>query len=728
LSKFGSIIVSNRLPINVSREDGKLIYTKSNGGLATAMSSLDSKDRAWIGWPGISSDELTQEEQDEISKELLKQGCFAVHLSKDEINKFYEGYSNDTLWPLFHYFQSLTEHDEDYWKSYKQVNEKYAKAVKKYASDKATVWVHDYQLLLLPGMIRHKLPESTIGFFLHIPFPSYEVFRQLPNRTEIMKGMLGADLIGFHIYDYAKHFLSSAERIEAVEDSNGTITYDGRRLVVDTFPIGVDYAKIVNSLNKLNVKEERLLIKDHYKKMKLIVSVDRMDYTKGILHRLQAYELLLKEHPEYHQKIALAMVAVPSRTGVEAYKKLRQEIEKSISRINGDYGTYNWTPISYQFKNLPFYKVMALFAEAAIALVTPLRDGMNLVAKEYVAANQDSEGVLILSEMAGAIDDMPEALSINPSSVRSMKEALIRAIEMPAKEQKRRLSIMQKRLKNYDVTDWADDFMNQLSRVKSTQREQQQKLLSPEAQDMITQTYKYSDERLLIFDYDGTLHDFIESTDPSEAKPSKQLLSILTKLSKDPKTTVCIISGRTKEALDLWFNHLPIVLIAEHGVWLKRNGKWIEKQTSFSEHKDRLKALLNRYAKRTSRAKVEEKSNSLVWHFRRVKPELAYARNTNLLKDIDREIDDTDLTVFSGNKVIEIKSENINKGVIARNIYDKYEADFTLCIGDDYTDEDMFKALPKQAFTINVGVQETRASSQLKDVSAVLGLLERLAD
>lgn len=723
---YKSVIVTNRLPVNITKVNGKLNYSNSSGGLATAMSSLDSEDRIWIGWPGLSSDELTEKDKVDITDELQKRGCFPVFLNDDQIANFYEGYANDTLWPLFHYFQSLAEHDEIYWKSYEEVNKLYTSVVTKLAAKQATIWIHDYHLLLAPGLIRSKLPQSTIGFFLHIPFPSYEIFRQLPNRHEIMQGMLGADLIGFHIYDYARHFLSSAARIEAVEHTHGLMTYKGRRLIADTFPIGVDYSKIVKAVSSKKVKDEVKAIKQHYVDQKIIVSIDRLDYSKGILQRLDAFELFLEEHPEYHQKIALSMIAVPSRTEVETYQNLRDAIELSISRINGMYATVNWTPISYQFRNQPFEKVMALYAAADIALVTPLRDGMNLVAKEFVAAKQDLNGVLILSELAGAIDELPEALSINPNSTRSIKDAVLKALEMDDSERAKRLIKMQQRIKDYTVTDWAEDFTSELENVALIQKEHEQKLLTADMRKILISAFNSSQSKLIILDYDGTLRSFVDSTKPEKAMPEKETLEILKKLSKLENTKVCIVSGRPKEALDLWFKNLNLTLVAEHGAWIKNEGKWTETKTTFQDHKTELLQILQRYAKRTAGAKIEEKSNALVWHFRGVKTELAYARNVNLIKDVEKYIKDTDLAINQGNKILEIKPEAVNKGVVVRDIYEDFNPEFTLCIGDDYTDEDMFDVLPEDSFTIKVGIEETEALFQLKDVDSVHKLLKLL--
>ena len=414
-SKF--VVVSNKLPVSVRRgEDGQLEFEASSGGLATAMSSLKVKDQVWVGWPYIGSDDLTDEEKEQIRTELEKYSCVPVFLTEKQVELFYEGYSNDTLWPLFHYFQSFTNYSEEYWEAYREVNELFAEEISKVTEEDASVWVHDYHLMLLPSMIRDNLPRTSIGFFLHIPFPSFEIYRLLPQRKDLLHGLLGADLIGFHVYDYARHFLSSCLRLLGITNHNGSIQYGGRSVQTDAYPIGIDYAKFQDALGQSETKKAIKSMCESYENLKVILSVDRLDYSKGIPERLEAFRILLEKHPEHIGKIKLVMVAVPSRTEVETYQNLRDQIEQAVSRINGTFGTVNWAPISYQFQNRPFEEVVALYNVADIALVTPIRDGMNLVAKEYVASKKKkTQGVLLLSEMTGAIDELPEAMSINPN-------------------------------------------------------------------------------------------------------------------------------------------------------------------------------------------------------------------------------------------------------------------------------------------------------------------------
>lgn len=724
------IIVSNRLPVSVSKQGGKLVYTPSTGGLATAMSSLEGEaaERIWIGWPGIAAEELNPRERAAVTRKLRTYGCYPVYLTSNQVKNFYEGYANDTIWPLFHYFQSLAQFNLQYWASYKEVSQVFKAAVLKQVAPNSAIWIHDYHLMLLPGQLREALPDSSIGFFLHIPFPSYEIFRLLPDRREILNGLMGADLIGFHVYDYARHFLSSVLRTLGLESVHGVVTLEGRTVKTDVFPIGIDYQKFTVALGATAVRHGIKDLYNHYEGQTIILSVDRLDYSKGILKRLEAFEQLLRENPHYHKKLVLVVIAVPSRTEVETYKELRDSIEQTIGRINGRYASVDWTPISYQFKNLPFEQLIALYAAADIALVTPLRDGMNLVAKEYVASKQTRPGVLILSEMAGAIDELPEALRVNPNDTASMVRAVKIALKMPKVEQRSRLKSMQRRLSRYTVQRWAADFIEQLGQSKQTQTQQNNKSLSGALAEDMVDHFQAAKRRAIFLDYDGTLRNFLSSHDPSRAAPSKSLLNIVSGLVGRPDTDVCIISGRPREALDKWFGHLPVALAAEHGAWVKDGGEWSQEEFSFTDYKKLLLPVLERFAERTPGARIEEKNFALVWHYRNVPPELAYARNASLKHELNQLLGGGEVAIHSGNKIIEIKPRRIHKGTVISEQLAIKPADFMLCIGDDYTDEAMFEALPEEAYSINVGNGETLARLQIPSIERVLKLLKTLSN
>lgn len=721
------VIVSNRLPVNVSKVEGTLTFSHSSGGLATAMSSLKQDDRIWVGWPGIASDDLTPEDKREISKELEKYDCYPVHLNKEQIELFYEGYANDTLWPLFHYFQSYAKYSEKYWKAYKEVNEVYEKAVARVSAPAAKIWIHDYHLMLLPGMVRLKLPDASIGFFLHIPFPSYEIYRLLPERKELLHGLLGADLIGFHVYDYARHFLSSCLRLLGLHNSHGTVHYDDRTVRVDAYPISIDYPKFKKRVQAPAVKEAIARVKEQYKKQKIILSVDRLDYSKGIPQRLEAFRRLLENSPEYIGKVKLVMIAVPSRTEVDTYRDLRDEIEQTVSRINGTFSTVEWAPISYQFQNLPFDEVLALYATADIALVTPLRDGMNLVAKEYVAAKQKEPGVLLLSEMTGAIDELPEALSINPNDASSVEKAIKKALRMPKTEQRNRIRAMQERLTMYPVQAWGEDFLAGLTASASSRQALHRKLLGVPALEKMAKTYKSASSRLIILDYDGTIQPYHSTPSPAAARPSAKLLQMLEKLATDKKTTLAVVSGRPKFALDGWFKTPAIILVADHGAWTRYDGEWTSMDVDFEEVKKKVRPIMERSTMRTPGSLIEEKDFALVWHYRNVPHELAYVRGNELRRELRNVVEGMDVKILDGRSVIEVKPSTFHKGDAAAELEALYQPDFILCAGDDYTDEDMFEALPEDSFTIHVGMRDTKARFQLAGVPDMIKLLELLA-
>jgi trehalose 6-phosphate synthase/phosphatase len=720
------VIVSNRLPVSVSRVEGKLQFDVSSGGLATAMSSLEMPHQVWIGWPGIASDDLTSAEKAQITRELRRYNCYPVHLTKQQICDFYEGYANDTLWPLFHYFQGLSQYNATYWQAYQTVNRKFLAAIMRSADPEATVWVQDYQLMLLPNLIRNALPNTRIGFFLHIPFPSYEIFRFLPERREIIEGLMGADLLGFHVYDYARHFISSCNHILGSTSDQDVIEYRGRRVKIDAFPIGIDYAKFREALSNPETKEEIAQLSERYRDQKVLLSVDRLDYSKGIMKRLEAYELFLREHPKYIKKIVMIVIAVPSRTEVDTYKQLRDDIEQTISRINGMFGTTDWAPISYQFQNLQFEHIVALYSKADVALVTPLRDGMNLVAKEYIASKRNQKGVLILSEMAGAADELSEALQVNPNDIPALAACIHTALTMPKNEQIRRLKAMQQRIGDYTVQKWGSDFIEQLELAHRSHTGALHKRLRQTDIDALLEKYHDAKHRLIMLDYDGTLRHFSNIISAAASRPSLRLRMQLSQIASKSDTTLCIVSGRPRKILDAWFGQIPnLVLIAEHGAWTKEKGSW--KQNAETFDKKEIVSVLNNYATRTAGAVVEEKDFAVVWHYRRVSPELAFIRNGAIRRELKHLTSNTPIGVFNGNKIIEIKPTVINKGEIAKQLLESHPSDFIFCAGDDYTDEDMFKTLPDDAHTVKVGFGTTHAKHQVSKLERILGIIESMS-
>lgn len=726
MSKHSFVIVSNRLPMSVTKKNGKLTYSKASGGLATAMSSLDQDDMVWVGWCGLPSDDLTPKDKQAIRDEFAKHSSVPVFLTRSQVALFYEGYSNDTLWPLFHYFQSTSRYVDEYWAVYKEVNELFAAATRQVAQTTAHIWVHDYQLMLLPALIRDAMPRTIIGFFLHIPFPSFEIYRLLPERTRLLEGMMGADVIGFHIYDYARHFMSSCRRLLGVKPDESSIEYQGRVVHIGSYPIGIDYQKFVRTVETSEVKKIRRALKHRYAKQHIILSVDRLDYSKGIPQRLEGYRLFLQQNRDYRGKVVLQMIAVPSRTEVESYKELREKIEQTVSRINGMFGTADWVPISYQFQNRPFDEIVASYAAADVMLVTPIRDGMNLVAKEYVATKQKQPGVLVLSELAGAIDEMTDAIAVNPNNPHDIATGIKQALEMRDKEQHRRLKAMQKRLAEYDVQMWARSFIDDMELAAAGGNKPQDMTLSVECRARMLGEYKVAKRKLIILDYDGTLKPFTASPSTIVGLPSLRLRLLLSRLAQDDSVRLAIVSGRSRRALQLWFRGIRMDIAAEHGAWVRYGGKWKHLPNTFKAIRAGVLRVMKRYEDNTPGSLIEEKDYSTVWHYRNVVPELAFGRATKLRQDLIELTDREAFDVHNGDKIIEIKQKDINKGRVVEELIARYHPDFILCAGDDYTDEDMFHALGERGYSFKVGPGETEARYRIEKMEDLLALLGKL--
>ncbi|MCW5517038.1 bifunctional alpha,alpha-trehalose-phosphate synthase (UDP-forming)/trehalose-phosphatase [Muriicola sp. Z0-33] len=732
-----TIIISNRLPVQLQIGNGSITAIPSVGGLATGMKSVHAGgDSLWIGWSGLTDEEIPEQLVSDIDKALAKHGSSKVNLSKEEVDGFYFGFSNRTIWPLFHYFLEYSEFELNSWNTYKAVNQKFADAILEKADDDDTIWVHDYQLMLVPQMVRAKKPKIAIGFFLHIPFPSYEIFRTLPWREEVLEGLLGADLIGFHTYDYERHFLSSVRRLLGLEVSFNDIEIDSRTVKVDSFPMGIDYKKFSEAAEKhekstsedLTDLQQRLNShKESTPDAKLILSIDRLDYTKGIAKRLNAFEYFLNKFPQYKEKVRLIILAVPSRSNVPQYQLLKKEVDELVGRINGDFATVSWTPIWYFYRSVPFENLIDLYTSSDIAWLTPIRDGMNLVAKEYIATRTDKTGVLILSEMAGSANEMNESLLINPNNFEQIADTLYKALNMPIEEQQSRNAVLQKRLERYNVEKWANDFMNSLQDQKARDAANVSRRITEIRLNGIIDNYKKAKKRLLFLDYDGTLAGF--HTDPQKAGPDEGLYKLLDALSNEPNTSIYLISGRDKDTFTRWFLPRKYNMIVEHGVWLSENGEDFRMLENVkNDWMEKIRPVLESFVDRTPGSFIEEKNYSLAWHYRKTDPDFGNLRATELATVLTSLIGTDDLSLLSGNKVMEIKSSNVNKGRASMRIFGEDDYDFVFAIGDDWTDEFMFQELPPEAITVKVGSQKTQAKYYVDNVNKVRDLLSKFVE
>jgi trehalose 6-phosphate synthase/phosphatase len=461
------LIVSNRLPVTVHLDGEATRVETSVGGLATGLRRVhEGAGNSWIGWPGPTW-KLDELRRAEVDRQLGEHRVIPVSLTEEQVQTFYEHLSNGVLWPVLHDRLDRLPVHLDGWDIYEQVNELFADVVAAHWRPGDLVWIHDYQLMRLPALLRRRIPEARIGFFLHVPFPNPEMFLTLPVREWLLDGMLGADLIGFHTRRYRGHFTAVVRRLKRMEmDADGHLRFDSRAVQLGIFPMGVDAHDLAERANARSVSSAVLELKQS--SQRLLAGVDRLDYSKGLVRRLAAFERLLERHPEWRGRLRFVQVAVPSREATPSYQEFRAEVEGAVGRINGRFGTAAWTPIHYLYRSVDDDTLLALYRAADIMLVTPLRDGMNLVAKEFVACRSTEDGVLLLSEFAGAADELTEATMVNPYDVDGVAEAIHAALSMNGGERRRRMRALREQVLGNDVHAWASRFLTSLAAHEPT--------------------------------------------------------------------------------------------------------------------------------------------------------------------------------------------------------------------------------------------------------------------
>jgi trehalose 6-phosphate synthase/phosphatase len=722
------IIVSNRLPVSVKKTDDKLEFYPSVGGLATGLSSYTtSKRNKWIGWPGIANEDLTDQDKHQITKELKKHNCYPVFLSKKQLDSYYNGYSNSVLWPIFHELKPTKEaiENDTYWRAYKRVNEAFAEVVLALSASGSTVWVHDYQLLLLPAMLRKKRPHDRIGFFLHIPFPHVKAFDTIPHSRQLLGGLIGSDLLGFHTTSYVANFLDNCQKIGIGTTGKKELILPDRVIRVTDFPMGIDYGKFARATKQRAVRRELLKLRSKYRSKRVILTVDRLDPTKGLVERITAYQQLLRENPQLHRKVVMIMLAVPSRTEIEEYKSLKDKLEALVEEVNEEFGTTRWQPVDYLYMSVPFERLSALYQLADVAFIAPIKDGMNLVAKEYIASRSGQSGVLILSETAGAAEELQDAIMVNPLKTSSLVGGLAQALNLPQKDLKQRVNKMQTQISEFTVQKWAGTFMDSL-RTAPGARRSYTRALTPARVTTLRDSFRLAKQRLLLLDYDGVLVSF--KNNPYKAVPTERLRKVIRKLAAQPNTTVVIVSGRSKADLSEWFDDIPVALAAEHGTFTRKTGskRWQTIRDQDNSWREVVLPILQVYTEKTPGATIETKEAAVVWHYRQASPYYAQKHLVILKRLLSRYARRYNLIVHQGNMILEIRMQGATKGHVAQS-WMQTDPSFVLCIGDDYTDEDMFDALPDWAHTIKVGRGKTAARLRLQKSEQVLSLLEKLA-
>ena len=704
------INVSNRLPVTVAEDK----ITKSSGGLVAALDGLsaDEYDLKWIGWPGAAIEDAKRPEVEAVL--AREHGCIPVFLSDEEAAGHYEGFSNSSIWPLLHYMPNYMRYDPAWWEQYRAINQRFADRVLELAQPNDLIWVHDYQLMLLPAMLHARMPELKIGFFLHTPFPSYEIFRCHPNRRELVAGMLGADLAGFHTFGYLRHFRSTALRLLGLESELTRIrSQDDHVTALGVFPIGINARQFVEQLESAEFQQRRDEMAATDAGKRVVLSVERMDYTKGILHRLEAIEHFL-EAAEDRDAVKFIFISVPSREGVEEYQDLLAEVEARVGRINGHYATLSSSPIRFLHSSVNFNDLCALYATADVGLITPLIDGMNLVAKEYLACQREHDGVLILSEFAGAAEELSNALLVNPYDARAVAQSLTSALAMSETERRRLNQPMRERVLRDDAQHWARTFIRQLTSTAEPATPAAGQIEEVAAQ--LRAAVAGGKWMAFFIDYDGTLREI--EREPGAARPSAAIYNLLRQLNEIPNLDLTVISGRKSDDLEAWFGEMPFDLVAEHGASWRRRGQrgWVDLMGEIDlKWKDDLRAVMKLYEQSTPGSFVEEKRNSLVWHYRKTDPEFGSWKAHQLVDELGPLVANAPVTVRHGRKIVEAAAAQISKGMAVRRLIAQKDYALVFCAGDDSTDESMFEIDAKNLISLKVGREPSRAKYRLLD-------------
>jgi trehalose 6-phosphate synthase/phosphatase len=721
------IVASNRLPVRLTVSGGDFVVQPSAGGLAAALRAVRG-DALWIGWPGTV---VPEPMQDDVVKRLGKDNLGPIFLTAREEEDFYNRVCNDTLWPLLHYFGDRLRITPEAWERYVQVNARFAQAILERSGPGTRVWVHDFHLMLVPAMLRARMPNLSIGFFLHTPFPSSEVYRLLPAREDVLRGLLGADYVSFQVGDYARHFRSSCLRVVGLDSTPEVITVGGRTVGIGIDPIGIDTAGFRETLAN---PETALLLEDlerQYEGRKLVLGVERLDYTKGIPQKLLAFERFLEQDPSRAQTTTMLQVLVPSRLESPEYRQQRDEIELLIARINGRFGQPGVTPVEYLHRNISKEGLVALYRRADVMMVTPLRDGMNLVAHEFVLCQSEPglpgrwRGALLLSELAGSAQVLPGALLVNPWDADGVVEHLATALDLDAQERRRRLETMAGRVEALDCRKWADGFLTRLGRTSHRDRRVKPPPdVDDEIRERLQRRFTRARQRSILLDYDGTLREL--EPHPDLAIPTREIRSLLRQLAALPNTDVHVVSGRRRSNLEQWFGQLPIHLSAEHGYLAKApGGQWqplLELDLSWLRPIER---LLRKVAADVPGAHVERKSCSVTWHYREAEPEYGSWRAHELLNDLGQHLATANAEILRGHRVIEVRARGVDKGLYVRSVFPdgKEPSHFVIGLGDDRTDHDLLDALPSGSVAGHVGglLPSTRSTGGSREHIHVVG-------
>lgn len=712
------LLVSNRLPLAFN---SKLkIFTPSSGGLVSAIKGLDPVKVGYdFEWMGILTSDISSDEIQKLKMHPVGNlPCHPIIVPKTLYDNYYNLYCNNVLWPLFHYERNMVKHSQEGWAAYVEVNQMVANAILDEAKDTDTIWIQDFQLMLVPGLVKEKRPQLKVGFFLHIPFPSSEIFRELPQRKEILTSLLRCDQIGFHDLSYLNHFRSSVQRLIGEVPTN--------EKTWGVYPISIDTEHFKNLAELPETQDWIAKYSKSKKKMKWILGIDRLDYIKGILLKLQAFRHFLKRFPEEREKVQLVQIIIPSRTEVSQYKNLKREIEQMVSSINGEFGSPAWMPIQYIYNSVCEPELSALYQLSDVLFISSRRDGMNLVSLEYVMSQNDQyPGVILLSEFAGAHSTLSYAMSINPWNVTDTAMRLKEALHHPEVKRKKEMRAMKDFLTKYTSSDWAKVILRDLV-IESKKTEVVKQLPEHGKFDWMRDL---KGKRVLFFcDLDGTLAPI--APHPKDVRLQDSTIDLLQEISENKNCEFVVVSGRDKEFLEEQFldYDFNFPLAACHGAYSfsPKDNLWHNLIPHDStKWKELVMEILELYTMRTPESFIEDKGHAITWHYRNSPREFADFLANKLFFELEEAMTGQPVQVNWGKKVIEVKSIHANKGYFVQQWIQgqSQKPDYVVAIGDDTTDEDMFNVLQDRKdikpFCIKVGKEKTDAHYFIREQNNV---------
>ncbi|XP_010438594.1 PREDICTED: probable alpha,alpha-trehalose-phosphate synthase [UDP-forming] 4 [Camelina sativa] len=697
------LVVSMSLPVTAKRVgEESWSFTMSPGGLVSALLGLKEFETKWIGWPGVDVHDAVGKKT--LSVALAEKGCIPVFL-EEVCDQYYNGYCNNILWPIFHYMGTPPEYRNDatityqsQYDAYKKANQIFFDVVKEHYEDGDVIWCHDYHVMLLPQYLKEYNSKMKVGWFLHTPFPSSEMYKTLPSRADLLRSVLTADLVGFHTYDFARHFVNACMCILGIEATSEGVVDQGKFTRVAVFPIGIEPERFINTSALSEVIQYMEKFKNDFGGRKLILGVDRLDTIKGIPQKYQAFEKFLEENEDWRGKVMLLQIAVPTRNGIGEYQKIKDQCHGLVGRINGRFGSISAVPIIHLDRSIDFNQLCALYAITDVLLVTSLRDGMNLVSSEFVACQKAEKGVLILSEFAGAGQSLGAgALLVNPWNIKEVSTAIKEALNMSPEEKERKHKINFQYVRTHSTQQWADDFMNKLIEITTNAELQAANVPHELPEHDVIQQYSKSNNRLLVLGFYGALTQPMKNQerrgDGLNLELHHQLKERLKALCSDPKTTVVVLSRSEKNILDKNFGEYNMWLAAENGMFLRHtSGEWVTKITEHMnlEWIDGVKHVFKYFTERTPGSYFETSEASLVWNYEHADAEFGKAQARDMLQHLwAGPISNASVDVVRGDQSVEVHAVGVTKGsamerILGDIVHNKSMTtpiDYVLCIG-----------------------------------------------